>query len=106
MAFFLVTMTHADGDGWGRHVAAHVAYLQGLIAAGKIPEWHRMFGAFAEEAGALRIPRQLSRKRPRLILQNAIYLAKLFFRLESRRMTITTLSDHRRTDLPDPRTVR
>ena len=36
MAFFLVTMTHPDGDGWGRHVAAHVGYLNGLIKAGKI----------------------------------------------------------------------
>jgi uncharacterized protein len=36
MAFFLVTMTHPDGDGWGRHVAAHVAFLQRLIEAGKI----------------------------------------------------------------------
>jgi len=32
MAFFLVTMTHPDGEGWGRHVA----YLKGLIEAGKI----------------------------------------------------------------------
>ncbi len=36
MAFFLVTMTHPDGYGWGGHVRAHVAYLQQLIAAGKI----------------------------------------------------------------------
>jgi len=36
MAFFLVTMTHPDGDGWGRHVRAHVDYLQSLISAGKI----------------------------------------------------------------------
>ncbi len=36
MAFFLVTMTHPDGDGWGLHVMPHVAYLQGLIADGKI----------------------------------------------------------------------
>lgn len=36
MAFFLVTMTHPDDDGWGRHVVAHVGYLQGLIEAGKI----------------------------------------------------------------------
>ncbi|MES2896175.1 MAG: YciI family protein [Pseudomonadota bacterium] len=36
MAFFLVTMTHPDGDGWGRHVIAHVDYLRGLIEAGKI----------------------------------------------------------------------
>ena len=36
MAFFLVTMTHPDGDGWGRHVLPHVNYLKGLIEAGKI----------------------------------------------------------------------
>ena len=36
MAFFLVTMTHPDGDGWGQHVMAHVGFLQGLIEAGKI----------------------------------------------------------------------
>ena len=36
MAFFLVTMTHPDGEGWGQHVMAHVAFLQVLIEAGKI----------------------------------------------------------------------
>ena len=36
MAFFLVTMTHPDGDAWGRHVVAHVEYLRGLIDTGKI----------------------------------------------------------------------
>ena len=36
MAFFLVTMTHPDGEGWGRHVIAHVDYLRGLIDQGKI----------------------------------------------------------------------
>lgn len=36
MAFFLVTMTHPDGEGWGRHVRAHVDYLRGLIKDGKI----------------------------------------------------------------------
>ena len=36
MAFFLVTMTHPDGDGWGRHVVPHVNYLNDLINAGKI----------------------------------------------------------------------
>jgi len=36
MAFFLVTMTHPDGDGWGQHVIAHVTFLQSLIEAGKI----------------------------------------------------------------------
>ena len=36
MAFFLVTMTHPDGDGWGRHVVPHVGYLNSLIEAGKI----------------------------------------------------------------------
>ena len=36
MAFFLVTMTHPDGDGWGQHVMAHVGFLQRLIEVGKI----------------------------------------------------------------------
>ena len=36
MAFFIVTMTHPDGDGWGQHVMPHVRYLQGLIEAGQI----------------------------------------------------------------------
>ena len=36
MPFFIVTMTHPDGEGWGQHVAAHVAYLQRLIEAGQI----------------------------------------------------------------------
>jgi uncharacterized protein len=36
MAFFLVTMTHPDGEGWGIHVKAHVGYLLGLIKQGKI----------------------------------------------------------------------
>lgn len=36
MAFFLVTMTHPDGEGWGRHVMAHVDYLRGLIADRKV----------------------------------------------------------------------
>ncbi len=36
MAFFLVTMTHPDGECWGRHVVPHVGFLQSLIKAGKI----------------------------------------------------------------------
>lgn len=36
MPFFLVTMTHPEGDGWGQHVAAHVAFLERLIDAGQI----------------------------------------------------------------------
>jgi hypothetical protein len=36
MAFFLVTMTHPDGEGWGKHVNAHVRYLRDLIGQGKI----------------------------------------------------------------------
>ena len=36
MAFFLVTMTHPDGEGWGLHVAAHVKFLLDLIDRGKI----------------------------------------------------------------------
>ena len=29
-------MTHPDGEGWGLHVRAHVAFLQRLIDAGQI----------------------------------------------------------------------
>ncbi len=36
MSFYLVTMTHPDGDGWGRHLAAHVGFLNRLIDAGQI----------------------------------------------------------------------
>lgn len=34
--FFVVTMSHPDGNGWGRHVMPHVDYLKGLIAKGKL----------------------------------------------------------------------
>ena len=36
MKFFVVTMSHPDGPGWGGHVMPHVEYLNGLIAAGKL----------------------------------------------------------------------
>ena len=36
MAYFLVTMTHPDGEGWAQHVRAHVDYLLGLIEDGRI----------------------------------------------------------------------
>ena len=36
MKFFVVTMTHPDGPGWGEHVLPHVDYLKGLIATGKL----------------------------------------------------------------------
>ena len=36
MTFFVVTMTHPDGPGWGAHVVAHVEYLGGLIEADKL----------------------------------------------------------------------
>ena len=36
MKFFVVTMSHPDGTGWGEHVMPHVEYLNGLIAAGKL----------------------------------------------------------------------
>lgn len=36
MSFYLVTMTHPDGDGWGEHVVAHIGFLKRLIDAGKI----------------------------------------------------------------------
>jgi len=34
--FFVVTMSHPDGPGWGEHVMPHVEYLNGLISAGKL----------------------------------------------------------------------
>ena len=36
MAFFLVTMTHTDLEGWTRHLQAHVAYLRRLVSAGSL----------------------------------------------------------------------
>ncbi len=36
MKFFVVTMSHPDGPGWGEHVMPHVEYLNGLIEAGKL----------------------------------------------------------------------
>ena len=36
MKFFVVTMSHPDGPGWGEHVMPHVEYLSGLIAEGKL----------------------------------------------------------------------
>lgn len=36
MPYFLATMTHPDGEGWGQHVSAHVAFLNRLIDAGHI----------------------------------------------------------------------
>lgn len=36
MKFFVVTMSHPDGSGWGEHVLPHVEYLKGLIDAGKL----------------------------------------------------------------------
>lgn len=32
MPFFVVTLVHPDGDGWNKHLAAHVQYLQELLA--------------------------------------------------------------------------
>lgn len=42
--FFVVTMTHPDGDGWGRHVAPHVEYLRTLVADGKLRASGRAIG--------------------------------------------------------------
>jgi uncharacterized protein YciI len=36
MAFFIVTMSHPDGDGWDKHVGAHVDYLKLLVSEGKV----------------------------------------------------------------------
>ncbi|MEN9717433.1 MAG: hypothetical protein RIQ99_311 [Pseudomonadota bacterium] len=34
--FYVVTMTHPDGPGWGQHVMAHVEYLNQLVVLGKL----------------------------------------------------------------------
>lgn len=34
MPFFIVTLTHPDGDGWATHLRAHAAYLDDLVARG------------------------------------------------------------------------
>ncbi len=34
MPFFIVTMTHPDGDGWKKRLPAHIAYLQKLVQTG------------------------------------------------------------------------
>lgn len=31
MAFFLITMSHPDGDGWATHLKAHIDYLEMLV---------------------------------------------------------------------------
>ena len=36
MRFFIVTMVHPDGEGWNRHLAAHVAYLKQHVADGTL----------------------------------------------------------------------
>jgi uncharacterized protein YciI len=36
MPFFTVTMTHPDGEGWGRPAAAHVDHLRGPVASGTL----------------------------------------------------------------------
>jgi uncharacterized protein YciI len=34
MSFFIITMTHPDGDSWNRHLTDHVSYLQKLVKDG------------------------------------------------------------------------
>ena len=36
MRTFIVTMTHPDGEGWNRHVGAHVDYLRTLVGSGAL----------------------------------------------------------------------
>ena len=50
--FFVVTMTHPDGDGWGRHVMAHVDYLKTLVVEGKLRASGPAIG-LAQRAGLL-----------------------------------------------------
>jgi uncharacterized protein len=44
MSFFIVTMSHPDGDGWNRHLAAHVVYLRWLVARGMLRASGRLIG--------------------------------------------------------------
>ena len=37
-------MSHPDGEGWNRHVEAHVDYLKGLIEQGKLRASGRAMG--------------------------------------------------------------
>ena len=34
MPFFIVTLTHPDGEGWNDHLAPHAAYLADLVTRG------------------------------------------------------------------------
>ena len=52
MRFFVVTMSHPDGPGWGAHVMPHVEYLNGLVAAGKLRASGPVVGS-ARRAGLL-----------------------------------------------------
>ena len=36
MAFFVVTFTHPNEDGWRKHVMPHVEYLQTLLTDGSL----------------------------------------------------------------------
>ena len=36
MPLYVVTYTHPDATGWAAHLAAHVGYLQDLLAAGTL----------------------------------------------------------------------
>lgn len=68
MPFFIVTMTHPDGDGWGLHVAAHVRYLQALVRAGELRASGPLKGA-PKRAGFL-IFRAASRARVDALISN------------------------------------
>jgi uncharacterized protein YciI len=45
MPFFIATMSHPDGDGWNRRLAAHVAYLKDLVAVGSLRASGPLIGA-------------------------------------------------------------
>ena len=36
MPFFVVTMSHPDGEAWGQHLQAHIDYLKALVGRGKL----------------------------------------------------------------------
>ncbi len=44
MPFFVVTMSHPDGEGWGKYLHAHIEYLRFLIEQGRLRASGRLKG--------------------------------------------------------------
>jgi len=54
MPFFIITMSHLEGDGWNRYLSARVADLKDLVAVGigslMVSEWGALFGTVPAES--------------------------------------------------------